>query len=477
MVLKSCVYPRVRAILSWRVWFLALVAALLSSADQLAVAQTSTQLQFPGGVETRARENPAPARVRGLNNSLLGIHGQMQRATPNEAALLHGQAASVIEERAAALSALIQQDARQGLSFAFSPELLADLAAKFPESAGLLESHGTWQGPVEHWIIDNSDLKSSRSVLRMKVGQQNLEVHFAGPEPAGLKSVALLKATGVQVGYLLAAASGTVIAPTTTTATTTATCSTTGVQNTAVLMVNFPGVTPPSYLTRQSVYDAFFGTTGRSLDGYWRGGSYGETSAAGDVFGWYTLSSSYNCTNFDALRDEAITLAANAGVNFQNYPRVFIVAPDFGCGWAGLARIGCATLNSPTGSFSGSESYINGTNWMYSTEDATKMAAHEGGHNLGLNHSNSRSFGTEALGPLGTAGTVTTYGDGFSAMTNGSLGHYTAPHKVEELNWLNPANYQIVQSSGTYTLQPLEAIPAGLQALTGLRGTGNEGQV
>jgi len=192
------------------------------------------------------------------------------------------------------------------------------------------------------------------------------------------------------------------------------------------------------------------------------------------VYGWFTLSSSYSCSNFDALRDEAVTLAANSGVNFQNVQRVFIVAPDFGCGWAGLAGIGCTTLNSPTGSFVASTSYINGTNWMNSTDDAVKMAAHEGGHNLGLNHSNSRAFGTEVLGPLGAAGTETEYGDGYSAMTNGGLEHYTAPHKAEELKWLGPNNYQVVQGSGTYTLQPLESNTGGLQALKIQRGAGND---
>src|SRR5262249_38504055 len=35
------------------------------------------------------------------------------------------------------------------------------------------------------------------------------------------------------------------------------------------------------------------------------------------------------------------------------------------------------------------------------------------------------------------------------------------------------ANYQVVQSSGTWSIQPLETAPAGLQALKIQRGTGN----
>src|SRR5262249_50229748 len=57
-------------------------------------------------------------------------------------------------------------------------------------------------------------------------------------------------------------------------------------------------------------------------------------------------------------------------------------------------------------------------------------------------------------------------------MSDGGMGHYAAPHKVEELGWIGPANYQVVQSSGTWTLQPYEAAPTGLQVLKIQRGTG-----
>ncbi len=403
-----------------------------------------------------AQEKPAAARMRALNNSLLELHGQMQRAAPNEAALLHSQAAKVIAERAAALSALIQQDARQGLSFAFSPELLADLAAKFPKAASQLESHRTVSGPIEHWIIDNVD-KTSRSLFRMKVGQQTFDLYFAGQEPSNLPSGYTVRATGVVVGSVMAveksstvpsnSASTSTFPPTSTALltagnlargqrypvfawllcvaaltvlglavdicrarervrryavcaiafavfvsssstsfaqTSTSTCSATGVQNTAVLLVTFPGATPPSNITPQSVYDMFFSPTGPSLDGYWREASYGQTSATGNVFGWYTLDSSYaNCGRLDLLRDAAITAATSAGVKFQNYQRIFIVTTDFGCGWTGLSMGGCTTLNSPTGSFTASVSFLDAS-WQRSQAEGAENAAHEGGHNMGL---------------------------------------------------------------------------------------------
>jgi M6 family metalloprotease-like protein len=494
----------------------------------------------------QASESAQAAKVRALNNSLLQLHGQMQEGSQSGTAWVRGQAATVIAGRAAALTTLMQQDARVALSFAFSPELLADLAQKFPQSAALLESHVTLNGPIEHWIEDNTNLKTSRSYFFLKAGGRTLNLHFAGPEPV-VKSGELLQATGVVVGSEMAvltaksvsqsgavtsnfrpssagfplkvstacirqwfllvlllccgvfaasrfhaalrsarlhlaglsrqfavcgiALAVLVCSPFSSSA---QTCSTTGAQNVAVLLVTFPGVTPPSNITQQSVYDMFFSTTGPSLDGYWRAASYGQTSATGNVFGWYTLDSSYaNCSNLAALRDAAITAAASAGVQIQNYNRIFIMTTDFGCGWTGLALGVCTTLSSPNGSFTASTSFLDAS-WQGSQTEGAENAAHEGGHNMGLDHAQSRTFGTEPLGPLGAAGTLTEYGDPFSDMSTSNIGHYALPHKAETLNWISGStNYQVVQSSGTWALQPLEFNPAGLVALKVQRGTGN----
>jgi hypothetical protein len=256
----------------------------------------------------------------------------------------------------------------------------------------------------------------------------------------------------------------------------TSTCSTVGVQNVAVLLVTFPGVTPPSNITQQSVNDMFFSATGPSLDGFWREASYGQTSASGNVFGWYTLDAAFaDCTRLDLLRDAAISAAANAGVPIQNFNRIFVVTTDFGCGWTGLALGTCTSLNSPNGSFVATASFLDAS-WQRSQTEGAQNAAHEGGHNMGLSHAQLRTFGSEPLGSVGTAGTITEYGDPFSDMSCSNNGHYAIPHKAEVLNWISSGtNYQVVQGNGSWTLQPLEINPAGLVALKIQRGTGSNG--
>src|SRR6266849_1372880 len=166
------------------------VAMLLGSTAGLAQANSTNT------------DRPAAARMRALNNSLLNLHGQIQAAGPSDVRNLRGQAATVIAERAAALAGLIQSDPHAALTFALSPELLADMAAKFPRSASSLESHATVTGNVRHWIADYS--KSSRSGWRMNSGGQTLNLYFAGLEPSNLNPNELLQATGVLSGSQMA---------------------------------------------------------------------------------------------------------------------------------------------------------------------------------------------------------------------------------------------------------------------------------
>lgn len=425
-----------------------------------------------------AQTEPAADRLRVLNNSLLGLHegvseatkAAVRKATNSELQESQSTASRLIAERAAALTALIQDDPQQALSFAFTPELLANLSAQFPDSAGLLEKAGTWQGALEYWIEDSANA-TSRSIQRMKFGDDSMELHFAGPQPPEATSGTMLTVTGVRAGRLMAVAAATVQAATATALS----CSTTGAQNTLVLLANPAGVTPP--ITSQAVQDIFFATsTGPSLDGFWREASYGKTFATGDVYGWYTLPGAYSCTTTDQMFNDAMAAAAAGGVNFQNYTRLFFVFPDFSpsCGFSGFSTVGCSLVNTPSGAITASTSYIV-PNYLASRDQGVQLMAHEGGHQLGLRHAGTLSYGAEALGPLGSAGTRSEYGDWWSAMGAQDLALYGAPAKSGALGWMaNSSNYQVVQNSGTYTLQPLAASSPGLQALRIQRGTGND---
>ena len=520
-----------------------LLFVLILSSGQTSSAQRNSQTP----------ESPAAARVRALNNSLLRLHGQMQQAGPNNVALMRSQAASVLTQRAAALAYLVSTDPRAALSFAFSPELLADLAAKFPQSAASLESHATLSGPVTRWIADYPAMKTSHSWLTMKQGQTVLSLRFACPEPPNFKSGDVLQITGVVAGSQMAVETSTTLQTGSTGLPTNAdypsaakrlpgsppwqtmglltfgfvfsfaglprkprknrtralwflkhlaiyglaialfvatspasyaqnSCTTKGVQNTVVLMVNLPNGSLPAGVTPASLQDVFFAsnTAGDSVDGFLREASYGQASATGDVFGPYNLTGTYtSCTDISGpILNDAIAAAIASGVNLNNYTRLFLVFPDvFGCGWQGFAAVGSCSQPTPSGTFNLSVAYLSAAYTMPRSA-GVQLASHELGHNFGLLHGGTitSAIPTDVLGPLTSVGTENDQGDYWSTMGEAVLGLYPAPQKINTLGWMsNPANYQTVSSSGTYTLQPLETSPAGLQVLKIQRGTGNPG--
>src|SRR5258708_28354263 len=173
----------------------AIVCLLLTSSSAFA--------QGRGTNSSASHDSERAAQVRTLNNNVLQLHGQMQE-NASGATGIRGLAAMVLAQRAAALEALIQEDPHAALTFAFSPELLADLAAKFPDSTSTLESHVTASGSVEHWIADSADMKSSRESWYLNVGGGRLSLYFATPQRRGPNATAPVTIEGVQVGASVA---------------------------------------------------------------------------------------------------------------------------------------------------------------------------------------------------------------------------------------------------------------------------------
>jgi M6 family metalloprotease-like protein len=411
-------------------------------------------------------------RVRSLNSSLLRLHGRAQEALPRDLNELRNQAHVTIQERAAALESLIQQDPEEALKLGFSSDMLDELSRLFPRSAGSLESYGDWDGPANYWVLDDAGLRSSKNIIKISVGNETLDVHYPGDAPGGLKCGSILHVSGMRVSRHVAPTASTV-QPAAATAKVTAqsagACSSTGVQNVAVVLVTFPGVTPP--ITPSAVYNVFFGSGNRSLNGYWQDASHGLTSASGNVFGWYTLPQAYTCDQYSALGTAAMQAAA-ADVNFASYNSIFFVFPlPSGCSYGGLSTIGCITQTANGQTVTASNHWLI-ADYLSPNDQGVELAAHEGGHGLTLNHAHSRGFSPLALGALGVNGTVTEYGDNFDPMGYYNLGHYGAQHKVQ-LGWLSPSNVVNVQGSGTYTIAPMGASTAGPVALQVQRGTGN----
>ncbi len=305
----------------------------------------------------------------------------------------------------------------------------------------------------------------------IRVQGQAVSLFWDSPPVGGCAPSATVQ--GIRLGNRIAAISGEV------TEDANSPCSTMGDQKTVVLLINYKSTPLTSGYTPSYVKNIFFGPA-PSVTDYWREVSYGSTSASGDVFGPFTLDADFACDQQPAILEAAIQ-AADATVDFTAYQRIFLILPVTvagGCGYDGIAQLGCSLQQSPSkGNFTASATWIEsitiGPNIFGALGGLLQTAIHEGGHNFGLRHASSIDYDTLAAGPIGTDGTHSEYGDPFSSMgTNPD--HFAAPHK-NFLGWLTQgAGWVQAQSGGTWTLAPLSQAAGSPKALRVQRGNGND---
>jgi len=442
------------------------------------------------GAQASARAD----QVRAYNAQVLQLRSEARRGGgPGDA-----RAAQVLAARAAALRELMATDPTAAEKLAFPAAVLDQLASSFPGQAASLEQRGRWEGEFEFTIEDSADLRTHRSVYRLHRAGEVLEVKFAGSEPPGLTSGRRLALSGLRSGRQVVASEVEVMdaaqggdAEATTNG---ATCGPTGPQNVVTVLVNTPSYKLSTGMTHDFVRGVLLGNThaptsqstpDRSVTDFWAQHSDGRTwidPAVVQVVGPVELTSDFNkdasgnaFCDYYGMADAAIR-AVDGQVNFRNFTRVLFVVPSNGaCSWAGVANVGCRSMSSPgDGSFTASSAWQRGST-MSTRSSGVQLTTHEMGHNLGLSHASSRAFGGEALGNVGAGGSLSEYGDVHSTMGSWNFGFYASSHAANQLGWLGSgSNYQVVESSGTYTIQNYEGRPAGVKALKLRRGTGNE---
>lgn len=369
-----------------------------------------------------------------------------------------------------------------------APALADQLRNESPAYAAAIESQGQWSGQLEATVED--DFEHSRSVTHWFVhnATQRTELVF----PNGQKPSALLHhpvvVSGAGTSRIVSAdsihAQAVAAAPA-------ATCDSTGTENVAVIIANQPngGATYPDPTFATSAYwqQQYFGPSSPSTNNYWQEASFGSTSASGTILGPYTLNSNYSCnlSTMDAMATSAINSAKAANIDLSTYNRFAVVYPVSSCSFGGLGDVGCraadSLINHPY-----SISWIPVLSYYSTSQVIWGVVTHELGHNLGLHHSSSLSFGSLPLGAIdytdpypsgGTAGAGigirTEYGDPYTVMGGGSYtcnAQYTAFNKSEYLSWMDRTadTAEITTTGGTFKVVPYEN-SSGIRALRVLR--------
>jgi len=366
---------------------------------------------------------------------------------------------------------LLESDPQAAIRLSLSTDQAARLSAVSPDATGSIESQGEWQGNLTVLIDDDFSHATSRTRYWMETGGEHVEVYFPD-HPNALTSGQAANVRGIRLGKRIAA-TVTHVSPPPAFA---PNCGPLGEQKTAVLLLEFPDVPfPYSIVTPSELHDMYFSSSLPSLDGYFREASYGKAFVTGDVFGPFMLDQNYDYATQQPDGLFAAIRAADPIVDFTVYNHIVLVWPAPGVsGWGGVGEFTCELLTSPSkGDFIGTFVILGvGTRLAY----GISLAAHEAGHNLGLNHASSLDYAPLALGPPGVDGAHKEYGDAFSVMGGGegvgAPAHFNAPHKAQ-LGWLDPGSLQNVETDGTFLLQPFEN-PTGLRALRVRRGSGDQ---
>ena len=204
-----------------------------------------------------------------------------------------------------------------------------------------------------------------------------------------------------------------------------------GDRSVAVIAFNFASDTRTPWTTAAIEGDIL--TDPDSSAAFYREQSYDGIRLDGDVFGWYTIAANPATCSFSDVDAWAAQARAAAGLSSSDYDHfVYVFPQQASCGWAGL------------GELPGKESWLNGTTTV-------RVAAHELGHNMGLHHASSltcTSGGTQVT--KSSSCSADEYGDPFDVM--GLSARPSGAWHLNKLGVLGPANVQVANGSGTYTV-------------------------
>jgi len=425
---------------------------------------------------------------------------------------------SALAARRDLLKNVMRTDPASTRSYALDEATRSAILAAEPSAGALLEQDTVITGELVDSIADDFEHGTSTTLYTLHTVDRDLDLSFASAIPniermahrqVTLHGIALEEVVAVEslVGATpdeieqCASARDASIRPFVSSADAApASCSTTGAQRIAVLIVNFVGnsATFPTGLDQPSYWNNIFTGPNPSINNFWNEVSYSQTSATATVFGPFLIPQLYDCNSTGAMETAVLAAVAASGtVDFTQFNRYVIVFPTPSCGFGGLGDVGCRSSNSTV-------NHQFSIVWIPITPKYTTTwpqmwgnAAHELGHNFGLGHANTLDFGSSSLGPLdfvaSNPGTVaspppppeessateadapigavsTEYGDYSTIMGNAwnSAGPYSAEHRSNILGWIPKTDEADVTASGNFTLAPAEN-PTGLRTLRVLR--------
>ncbi|HSZ81740.1 MAG TPA: MYXO-CTERM sorting domain-containing protein [Polyangia bacterium] len=181
-----------------------------------------------------------------------------------------------------------------------------------------------------------------------------------------------------------------------------------------------------------------------SIRNYYVSDSYGTQDVTAQVFGPISYGLGTGCDTSQLAGD----LRPMIQGTFQHYLWYF-GSRQSTCGWTGLASVG--TPDKPS------------RDTWYNASTSCVVLVQEPGHNFGMQHSSSLACTGASFVDDPNTCVSSEYGDPFDPMGSGCR-HMNAWQKDYE-GWFGGCNGVTVQSSGTFTVLPLEQACDGVQFL------------
>jgi M6 family metalloprotease-like protein len=342
---------------------------------------------------------------------------------------------AVAVERRTLLIAMMEENPAAALQLSIAASSRAALSA---DVQALVEDETVIEGEIE--VVYEDGQTNARLRRYLHADGVQFDLHFAS-EPADMTSGDRVRVRGRRLDRSVLADGGSASVV----QVASALPYTFGEQRVLMILVNFQDKPTQQPYTVPTASSLLFG----SVSNFDRENSQDQTWLTGDVVGWFTIPVNSTVCDTNGIRTYAQQAAQAAGVVLSNYRRfVYAFPSNSACSWWGSGQVGGSTTHA----------WINGSL-------ATRVVAHELGHNLGVYHARAFECGTTTLGSSCSA---IEYGDPADIMgVSGVVAHFNAFQK-ERMGWLNYGSslpILTVQSDGTFVIEPYSAPGVGPKAL------------
>jgi hypothetical protein len=255
--------------------------------------------------------------VESLTNELLSLNNQHRAAHPSKQPQLLKEIVRVVTARKDLLADLIQNNPKEALRVAMSPDRRASLPAIVQSD---VEQEITAEGTL--MVLHEDRDPGSRYLHFLYTAPDNrYSLHFAS-SPLALKTGDRVRVRGLRVKRAVALSSGS----TSVTTLATALPNTLGAQKTLMILVNFQD-NPSQPYANSDALSVLNTTSSFDLEN-----SYQQTWLTADVAGWYTIPMSSTVCDYSTLASYANSAANSAGVSVSSYPRLVYAFPLNACG-------------------------------------------------------------------------------------------------------------------------------------------------